>query len=329
MKSFVELNEFIDQQLFSGHSTATQRLFLRQRMWWLWATCLVPFTIFAILLIRRWASAEEEPVAEELPVFWKMFSVLAAIVVFILLCYGARYLIRRPPEEDILERKEESNGIIVKRIVDFLHPTFTYQPWNHITADDFFAGNLFTKGAYTARGGDMIYGRKGEALFRISSLTVANENEQQAVFSGNYFISQFPVSFHSPVFLTSLLVDSEYIDRHQWGRKILLNNRGFNALFAVYTRESILAVDLFTTELMQLLTAMQQKTESRFYMSFSGNQVHVAIAGKTGYFKGIDEGGAKSRQLIVDFYTEFQELLKMISLLSHNTTIWNRVSINE
>ncbi|RFS25020.1 DUF3137 domain-containing protein [Chitinophaga silvatica] len=336
MKTLEELNTFIDHQLLDELKKMEDRqILIRNSMRWMWITCLFPFCIWGFFVISHFAIAEEELNTYEHPEYWKLFGIAGMILVVTITCYLVRYYMRnRLEEEDLVETPVNVKEVFVKPIVSFLNSHYTYQPWNHISSEMFLENHLFADKSYRITGSNLIYGISGEAQFQYCNLKVGLDSMPDNIFAGSYFIAQFPAVFQSSVYIlskdvkiTDQLFENEYIDTWSLGRKVLPNNKHFNRLFVVYTKDSMVALNLLSDDLIELLCVMQQRTKYRFLLAFHENKLSFGIDNNCNHFEMLEEEKVNVRALLEQFYVEFNELLQFTAVLSKNVDIWSRVEL--
>lgn len=336
MKTLEELNTFIDNKLLNElKKIEDKRIWNRNWMRWMWATCLIPFFIWGFFVVVHFAIAEEELNTYEHPEYWKMFAIAGIILVSTLTCYWLRYFMRKRFEiDDIEDAPVDIKEVFVKPIVNFLNSQYTYQPWNHISGEVFLENGLFVDKVYQITGSDLIYGVFGETQFQYCNLKVSLEEKKDDIFKGSYFIAQFPAVFRSSVYiltrdikLTDHLFENEYIDIWKLGRKVLPNNQLFNRLFAVYTKDSMVALNLLSDDLIKLLCLIQRRTRYRLLLAFHENKMSIGIDNNYNHFEVLEDQQTNVRLLLEHFYIEFNELFQLTTELSKNVDIWLRTEI--
>lgn len=341
MKTLEEFNTFLDQQL-SNELLAMEQKRISGRNWtrWMWAACLIPFAIFIYFMIR--VATQQAPAATTNTGFGNQaFLIVGIVLLFTLGSYAIRYvMMKRKGVDDAVDFQHDFKTRIVKPIIGFINPSYTYQPLNYASYEEFTESGLFAKKNYRISGNDQVYGKTGEMNFQFCDLLVTHMplvtvrgQGPDTVFSGSYFIGQFLRYFSTPVYIlsrnsameslfSSTAADNGFIQTWDLGKKVLPADAAFNKLFMVYAQDPNEAQQLLTQRLMEKIIRLQERSTARLFISFYNNRVYIGIGHGMDYFETTLNRSLQDRQMLKNFYLDFMSLLQLAEDLQDNRSIW-------
>lgn len=343
MKTLEEFNTFLDQRL-QQELQALEKRRIAGRNWirWMWAAILVPFAVFVFFLVRySLHTAAETAAAGQAGSGNQVILMVALVTLFTLGGYAVRYfMMKQKGATAAVDYGQDFKEKIVRPVIGFINPSYTYQPLNYASYDEFTESGLFARKNYTITGNDQVYGKLGEMNFQCCDLTVTHMplvtlrgQGPDVVFCGSYFIGQYPRYFSTPVYILSRgttleswfssgAADNGFIETWNLGKKVLPADSTFNKLFMVYAKDENEAQQLLTPILMEKLTQLQERSGAKLFISFYNNRVYVGISHGMDYFETTLHKSLEDRQMLKNFYLDFVSMLQLAGDLQHNTTIW-------
>lgn len=338
MKTLEEFNAFLDQQL-SDELQAMERQRIAGRNWMrkMWAACLIPFAFFVFFIILFFI---RQP-AVDTSGNSQIWLIVGIVMLFTLGGYAIRYFMgKQKGINEATDYQHDFKNRIVKPVIGFINPAYTYQPLNYASYEEFTESGLFAKKDYRINGNDQIYGKIGEMNFQCCDLTVTHMplvtvrgQGADTVFCGSYFIAQFPRYFSAPVYIlsrsstvgswfSSSPADDGFIQTWSLGKKVLPSDSAFNKLFMVYSPDVNEAEQLLTPALMEKITRLQERSAAKLFISFYNNRIYVGIGHGMDYFETTLNKSLEDRQMLKNFYLDFVSLLQLAEDLSGNRSIW-------
>ena len=338
MKTLEEFDTFLDRQLNSELQTMEQkRITGRNWMRWMWVACLLPFAAFVFFIVRfsTTQSTADNPAGNQ------VFVIVGLVLLFTAGGYATRYfMMKQKGMEAATDYQHDFKTRIVKPVIAFIDPSFTYQPLNYASYEEFTESGLFAKKDYHITGNDQVYGKIGDLNFQCCDLTVTHMplvtvrgQGPETVFCGSYFIGQFPRYFHTPVYILSRsstigslfsgsATDNGFIETWSLGKKVLPSDTTFNKLFMVYSPDINEAEQLLTTDLMEKIIRLQERSAARLFISFYNNRIYVGISHGMDYFETTLNKSLQDRKMLQNFYLDFMSLLQLAEDLRGNMSIW-------
>ncbi|SEW35722.1 DUF3137 domain-containing protein [Chitinophaga arvensicola] len=343
MKTLEEFNVFLDQQLADElRSMEAQRVTGRNWMRRMWIVTLVPFAIFVFFLVRYSLQSSRDAAAGQATESGNpVFMIIGLVVLFSLGGYAISYfMMKQKGGNEAADYQHDFKNRIVKPLIRFIDPTFTYQPINHASYEEFTESGLFAKKGYGMTGNDQVYGKLGDMNFQCCDLTVTytptitvRGQAPDTVFRGSYFIGQFPRYFSTPVYilsrgsgmerlLSNAAADNDFIETWNLGKKVLPDDAAFNKLFMVYAPDAIEAQQLLTPALMGKIISLQERTSAKLYLSFFNNRVYIGIGHGMDYFETTLNKSLQDKKMLQNFYLDFTTVLQLAEDLKGNLPIW-------
>lgn len=343
MKTLEEFNAFLDQQLAQELNTLeAQRVTGRNWMRRMWIFTLVPFAVFIFFIVRYSLQSSREAAAGQSTGSGNAtYVIIGLVLLFTLGGYAMRYfMMKQKGGDEAADYQHNFKNRIVKPVISFIDPTFTYQPVNHASYEEFTESGLFAKKDYHITGNDQVYGKLGDMNFQCCDLTVTytptimvRGQAPDTVFRGSYFIGQFPRYFSTPVYilsrgsgmerlLSNAAADNGFIQTWGLGKKVLPADPAFNKLFMVYAPDATEAQQLLTPGLMEKIIALQERTSAKLYLSFFNNRVYIGIGHGMDYFETTLNKSLHDKQMLQHFYLDFTTVLQLAEDLKGNLPIW-------
>lgn len=341
MKTLEEFNVFLDQQL-SNELLAMEQQRIAGRNWmrWMWAACLIPFGVFIFFMVRFSRQPVQETTANT-GAGNQVFLIVGIVLLFTLGGYAVRYfMMKGKGMNDAVDFQHDFKTRIVKPVIGFINPTYTYQPLNYASYEEFTESGLFAKKDYRISGNDQVYGKVGDMNFQFCDLLVTHAplvtvrgQGPDTVFCGSYFIGQFPRYFSTPVYIlsrsstmeslfSSSAADSGFIQTWDLGKKVLPADAAFNKLFMVYSPDTNEAQQLLTPVLMEKIIQLQERSTAKLFISFHHNRIYIGIGHGMDYFETTLNKSLQDRQMLKNFYLDFVSLLQLAEDLQGNRSIW-------
>ncbi|PSL46645.1 uncharacterized protein DUF3137 [Chitinophaga niastensis] len=348
MKTLEEFNAFVEIKLNSDlEQLERQRQAGKNWMRWLWAGSILFVVVFAVGMFRYSMQAAQQSSEAAAGSGNQIFLILGIVLLFTAGSYGLRYfMMRQKGAGEATDYKQDFKNKVVRPIIAFINPEYTYQPINHASYEEFTESGLFSKKSYVINGNDQVYGKMGEMNFQFCDLTVTHMpvltlrgQGPDIVFSGSYFIGQFPRYFSTPVYIisrntttenlfSSTHSDSGFIETWNLGKKVLPADSNFNKSFMVYSQDTTEAQQLLTPALMEKIQALQERSQAKLFISFYNNRIYVGISHGLDYFEISLNKSLSDRQMLKDYYLDFMSLLQLAEDLKQNVSIWTTTAFS-
>jgi hypothetical protein len=219
---------------------------------------------------------------------------------------------------------------VVRRMVEFLDPSFKYQVTNHIKLSEIMQSGLLQEQKYKLSGSDMVQGIEDGVPFKFSDVQVSrekvfvgkNESSEESVLVGSFFIAEFNKIFKNPVFVYAKKTFGGMGYLSYEGEKVRLEDPDFDKQFTVYSPDQIEARFILTPSMMERLKSLRTRMGNDVYIVFANNNIYIANNnGKDRFEIGMLSSISK-RESIVGYYNDLVEQLGIIDELKLNLKIW-------
>ena len=219
---------------------------------------------------------------------------------------------------------------VVRRMVEFLDPAFKYQIANHVKLSEIMQSGMFQEQKYKLSGSDMVQGVEDGVPFKFSDVHITrektfvgkNENPEEGVLTGSFFIAEFNKTFKNPVFVHSKKSFGGMGCLSYMGDKVRLEDPDFDKQFTVYSPDQIEARFILTTSMMERLKSLRNRMGSNVYIVFANNNIYIANNNGKDRFEIGMLSSINKRESIVGYYNDLVEQLGIIDELKLNLKIW-------
>ncbi|WP_143310281.1 DUF3137 domain-containing protein [Chitinophaga vietnamensis] len=336
MRSLEEFKTFVDQHLRKDlQKLEQQRIAGRRWTRWMWVAGILPVLLFYLLMTAGGGNTT---------VIWLIAVVILGVSVGLLVKY---LMSRHPKAQPATDYRQDFKQKVVKPIISFINPDYTYLPLNYASFEEFTESGLFAKKEYNISGNDQVFGKMGNMQFQFCDLKVTRMplvtlrgRGADTVFSGSYFIAQFPRYFTAPVYIlsrnsmteeifTSTAEDNGFIETWNLGKKVLPADAAFNREFMVYSSDAEEAQQLLSPALMQRVLALQERSQAKLFISFYSNRIYIGINHGLDYFEADMNQSLADPNLLTGYYMDFLTLLQLVEDLQQNVSIWTTTAFSK
>ncbi len=219
---------------------------------------------------------------------------------------------------------------IVRRMVEFLDPSFKYQIVNHVKLSEIMQSGMLQNGKLELSGSDMVQGVEDGVPFKFSDVEVKrrktfvgkNEEPYEIVLSGSFFIAEFNKTFTNPVYVYAKKTFGGLDCLSYTGDKVRLEDPDFDKQFTVYSPDQIEARYILTTSMMERLKSLRSRMGSNIYIVFANSNIYIANNNGKDRFEVGMLSSINKRESIIGYYNDLAEQLGIIDELKLNLKIW-------
>ncbi len=224
---------------------------------------------------------------------------------------------------------------IVRKIINFIDPSFQYNPGNHISRSDYDASGLFIEKPERFKGDDYIEGKREKTLFCFSELHTEHKvgsgknAHWETIFKGLFFIGDFNKHFQGRTYVWSehnpqLNFLNKLFSSFAWDlAKVKLESSEFENRFIVYSTDQVEARYILTPSFMERLSKLQDMMGQKTAFSFVNTNIYVAVPIKDDLFEP-SVFSANDYNTISDYYNTVQMVLDIIDELKLNQRLWTK-----
>jgi hypothetical protein len=224
---------------------------------------------------------------------------------------------------------------IIRRIINFIDPSFQYKPGSSINEDDYLSSGLFLQHSDRYQGDDYIEGKKDKTFFCFSELhtqkrvNTGKSSHWVTIFKGLFFIGDFNKNFQSRTYVYSeknrqLDFFSKLFSSFASGlEKVKLESIEFEKRFIVYGADQVEARYILTPSMMERMVKLEEMMGSGISFSFVKTNIYVAVPVRHALFEpsvysenSIDE--------LTEYYNTVQIVFDIIDELKLNERLWNK-----
>jgi hypothetical protein len=218
--------------------------------------------------------------------FWSLFVTIPSIALFSEIIYRHFFSGTEKLNNDF-------KTLILAKMLDYLGPSFSFFPEEHIPYKHFKQSHLFLIKPDHYSGDDMVTGNIGGVNIQFSELDVGyqttNEKEQKdwhVIFRGMFFVATVPTPFptnvsifpdHNRKFFKRQGRNIQKLNHIHKGKQVLIHNKEFNDEYVVYADNPALAREVITDYLIGKIMDFHKSSHYRPYMSFQGDKIFVAV----------------------------------------------------
>jgi len=322
MKSIEELRELYDNKLKPNLETLEiQRKSLKKK--------------FVLIIVVFLATGLIIFIGSNQPSFSFLFYFIpVGVIAFVYLIYKAVMA------QNIYRNEFKEN--VVRAIVKLIDSEWDYDPYAHISQEQYRTSKIFTKGVDRYKGDDLVTGVIEKTDFRLSELhseyktqtTDKNGRTQttwHTIFKGLFAHIDFNKEIKGE---TLVLPDTAEKLFGSFGKKlqsmsgrgklIKLENVEFEKLFVVYGSDQIEARYILTPSIMEAMVNIVRRYNKDVFFSFIGSRVYFAIGFKEDLFEPrIFKSGVRfeDMQKMNEHFGIIQTIIHEMNL---NTRIWTK-----
>lgn len=245
---------------------------------------------------------------------------------------------------------------IVRKLVHFLNPYYTYEPENYISKQEFLNAELFSRDADEYRGDDLIKGyvedqasgfrtdlsfseAKATEIRRTTDSKGNTKTIRTTFFHGLLFVVDFHKDFGDTI--TQVVPNRKTL----FGKtkkaggvstqfkldRIDIEHPAFNEHFLVRSNDEVMSRVILQLDFIEKLLQYTKQTgmvaknkplEDHLYITFKDGKMYLLINTKRNHF-AID-GKEINTQLVEEFYRDINQSLELIDALNLNLRIYDK-----
>ena len=219
---------------------------------------------------------------------------------------------------------------VVRRMVEFLDPSFKYQIANHIKLSELMQSGMFHDAKFKLSGSDLVQGVEDGVPFKFSDIQLTrektfvgkDEDPEESIMVGSFFIAEFNKVFKSPIFVYAKKTFGGMDNLSYEGEKVRLEDPDFDKQFTVYGKDQIEARYILTPSMMERLKSLRSRMGSNVYIVFANNNIYIANNNGKDRFEIGMLSSVNRRESIIGYYNDLAEQLGIINELKLNLKIW-------
>lgn len=224
---------------------------------------------------------------------------------------------------------------IVRKIINFIDPSFQYDPGSHISRTDYDASGLFIEKPERFKGDDYIEGKRDKTFFCFSELHTEHKvgsgknAHWETIFKGLFFIGDFNKHFQGRTYVWSehnpqLNFLNKLFSSFAWNlARVKLESNEFESRFIVYSTDQVEARYILTPSFMERLSKLQDMMGQKTAFSFVNTNIYVAVPIKDDLFEPA-VFSANDFNTIGDYYNTVHIVLDIIDELQLNQRLWTK-----
>jgi len=239
---------------------------------------------------------------------------------------------------NVKKRKKYVAGFkenIVRKIINFIDPLFTYKPGEYINQNDYSDSGLYLEKPDRYSGDDYIEGKRDKTAFCFSELhtqkkvSSGKNTHWVTIFKGLFFIGDFNKNFQSRTFVYSekkpqLNFFNKLFSSFASGlEKVKLESIEFEQRFIVYSADQVEARYILTPSLMERMVKLEEMMGAGISFSFVKTNIYVAVPIRDNLFEPAIFS-KNSYEEIAGYYNTVQTVFEIIDELKLNDRLWNK-----
>lgn len=224
---------------------------------------------------------------------------------------------------------------IIRRIINYIDPSFQYNPKACINEDDYGRSGLFLTNYDRYKGDDYVEGKREKTYFCFSELHTEHEvksgksSHWETIFKGLFFIGDFNKNFQGRTYVWSesnpqlgffgKLFSSFARDLE----KVKLESSEFENRFIVYSNDQVEARYILTPSLMERMVKLQSMMGEGLSLSFVNTNINVAVP-ITGVLFEPSIFKPNNYESLGDYYNTMYIVFDIMDELNLDLRIWNK-----
>ena len=238
--------------------------------------------------------------------------------------------------------RREFKENVVKAIVHLINPEWKYDPFGHISREQYRTSKLFLRGVDRYKGDDLVTGVIEKTDFRLSELHTEYKTEStdkdgrkttswHTIFKGLFAHIDFNKEIKGETFVLPDSIGKSLLgfgkDKRSLGERgklVKLENIEFEKVFAVYGSDQIEARYILTPTMMESMVNIVKRYNKNVFFSFIGSRVYFAMGFKEDLFEPrIFKSGVRYDDM-KQMNEQFSVIQTIIHEMNLNTRIWTK-----
>ena len=252
------------------------------------------------------------------------FILLLAAVIFIVIYYNRK--------KDYIAGFKEN---VVHSIIKFIDPNLHYDPYGHISKNDYERSGLFLNHVDRYNGDDRVEGWRDKTVFCFSELhteykvSSGKSTTWHTIFKGLFFIGDFNKHFHGRTYVYSEsnpqlgFFTKMFSSFGENLEKVNLESVEFEKRFIVYSNDQVEARYILTPSFMERLVKLQDLMGDETSYSFVDTNIYVAVPIQDALFEP-SVFSPNNYDILGDYYNTVHIIFDIIDELNLNLRIWTK-----
>ena len=234
---------------------------------------------------------------------------------------------------------------VITAIVNFFDSTLQYDPHGRVSKSQFVQSGLFNTSPDRYRGEDRVFGTLGKTRIEFSEVHAEYQSQStdsdgathtswHTIFKGLFFVADFNKQIKGTTVVLpdvaerlfggvgKLFQNIQKIGRHP--ELITLEDPVFEKYFVVYVDDQNEARYILTPNLMERIVSFRQRTGQKLRLSFSGENVYVAIPSDHDMFEARVFRTLWSKTLIKSYVDDMAMAIGVVEELNLNRRVWTK-----
>jgi len=230
---------------------------------------------------------------------------------------------------------------IIHPLVKQIDSALKYNKTRHVSEHDFTRSRLFRKKIDRFRGNDLVKGKIDDVNLHFSDVHAEYETRDSkgrsswhTIFQGLFIIADFNKNFQGR---TTILPDKaekifgkligSWLQRYNASQESLIkmDDPSFEQHFVVYGTHQIEARYILTHSMMKRLLDFKKKSSVPLYISFTNNQIHLALEYKKDLFEPTVFSSLLDYQLVKEYISTLQLAIGITNELKLNQKLWGKL----
>ncbi|MBL7731200.1 MAG: DUF3137 domain-containing protein [Chitinophagaceae bacterium] len=224
---------------------------------------------------------------------------------------------------------------IVRKVIEFIDPSFQYHPKGFINENDYKRSGLILDKHDDYEGDDYVEGKRERTFFCFSELkTTRTEGSGKSrrtvtLFNGLFFIADFNKNISGRTYVWSEAnpqldffkrIFSSVADGLE---KVKLESTEFESRFIVYSTDQVQARYILTPSFMERMLRLEQKLGTGISFSFLQSEIYVAVPVKDKLFEPTFFR-PNDYESVGDYYNTVHAVIDIIDELRLNDRLWGK-----
>lgn len=193
------------------------------------------------------------------------------------------YIKTKPPKSRIAQYKDDFKTRVVKALLDSFEENISYFPYQGISSSSYIDAEFEKYDTYKSE--DLMQGvLKNNCNFSMSEILTEYKDQDKklhTLFCGIMSKVETPKPFNACLYLRKDIKDKNILERAFRIKlpfdklRVELDSQEFENMFDVYCSDKIIAMQLLTADIMQLLIEFQEEMNMEYELTIKNNLIYI------------------------------------------------------
>ena len=230
---------------------------------------------------------------------------------------------------------------IISPLIKAMDENLNYSAYSHINTSHFTRSKIFNTQVDRVSGNDYVHGKVNDVAIQFSDFHAEKKHKDSkgrtswsTIFQGLFIVSDFNKNFHGSTIVLPDTAQSTFGDfiggwlqSNNISREALIkmDDPEFEKAFVVYGSDQIEARYILSHSLMQKLLLFKKRSKEDIFVSFTNNNVNLAIAYNRDLFEPSVFSSLLKYKIAMEYVQPLHLAIGIVEELNLNTKLWSKL----